>query len=108
MVDIRKVNVKNSFVQPQTTLAVKRDDGAVNAKPSGDAGAAPLNPRLSFDSRAGVVVTQFLNTRGDVQAQTPSNAVLAYLRTGLSADGNAVKDKAAKQDEENKDAIVKI
>ena len=49
----------------------------------------PLNPRLRYDRLAGVVVTEFLNQSGTVQLQTPSNAVLAYLKAGLGVDGRS-------------------
>ncbi len=49
----------------------------------------PLNPRLVYDRLAGVVITEFLNHAGTVQLQTPSSAVLAYLRVGLGADGHS-------------------
>ncbi|MBY0428548.1 MAG: hypothetical protein K2Q32_04950 [Alphaproteobacteria bacterium] len=52
-------------------------------------GGQPLNPRLVYDRLAGVVVTEFLNQSGTVQLQTPSTAVLAYLRVGLGADGHS-------------------
>ncbi|MDX1923477.1 MAG: hypothetical protein SFW65_10160 [Alphaproteobacteria bacterium] len=68
----------------------------------------PLNPRLRYDRLAGVVITEFLNQSGTVQLQTPSSAVLAYLRVGLGADGHSkyqpVEDKKdiAQREEEIK------
>jgi hypothetical protein len=49
----------------------------------------PLNPRLVYDRLAGVVITEFLSQSGNVELQTPSSAVLAYLRVGLGADGHS-------------------
>lgn len=45
-----------------------------------------FNQRLVVDPQAGVI-TEYLTTRGDVQAQIPSSVVVAYLRAGLTADG---------------------
>jgi hypothetical protein len=61
----------------------------------------PLSPRLRYDSVSGIVITEFLDQAGGVQTQAPSNAVLAYLRAGLSADGTkqkAVEAPAKDQD----------
>lgn len=62
---------------------------AANVKSNGKTSDQPLNPRLVYDRLAGVVITEFLNHAGTVQLQTPSSAVLAYLRVGLGADGHS-------------------
>jgi hypothetical protein len=48
----------------------------------------PISPRIVVDPLAGVI-TEFLNTTGQVQSQIPSAAVVAYLRVGLDASGQA-------------------
>lgn len=63
-----------------STFAPKNNKTLAATEPS-------LNPRLVYDRLAGVVVTQFFNESGAVQLQTPSNAVLAYLKVGLGTDG---------------------
>jgi hypothetical protein len=56
--------------------------------------ATPINPRLRYDAVSGVVITEFLDQAGSIQAQTPSSAVVAYLRAGLSKDGMTREEKA--------------
>lgn len=70
-------------------------DEAKTAEP----GAAPISPRLRYDSVSGVVITEFLDRTGAIQAQSPTNAVLAYLRAGLGSDGVAKKDSSAETTE---------
>lgn len=53
--------------------------------------ATPLSPRLRYDAVSGVVITEFLDQSGTVNAQAPTNAVLAYLRAGLDSDGRSKK-----------------
>lgn len=62
-----------------------------------------LNPRLVYDKLAGVVVTEFLNGSGVVQLQTPSSAVLAYLRVGLSAEGHSKYQPKPEKPNQNPD-----
>lgn len=50
----------------------------------------PLSPRLRPDLIAGTVVTEFVNSSGQVSQQVPSQAALAYLRAGLTATGQNV------------------
>lgn len=52
----------------------------------------PLSPRLRYDAVSGVVITEFLDHAGAISAQTPNNAVLAYLRAGLGSDGRAKEE----------------
>jgi hypothetical protein len=46
----------------------------------------PISPRIVVDPLAGPI-TEFLTTSGQIQAQTPSAAVVAYLRAGLTSSG---------------------
>lgn len=55
-------------------------------------GVAPLSPRMRVDPSAGVVVMEYLNDSGEVTSQLPSEAVVAYLRSGLSVDGTPTDD----------------
>lgn len=43
-------------------------------------------PRVQLDPTAGVIL-EFLDSEGEVQTQTPSFVVVAYLRAGLTRDG---------------------
>lgn len=79
-------NVKANPTTDTPVGVVASQADSVSAKV---ATAQPLNPRLRYDRLAGVVITEFLNQSGTVQLQTPSSAVLAYLRVGLGADGHS-------------------
>jgi|GEM_PF-1213387 hypothetical protein len=50
--------------------------------------STPISPRIVVDPQAGVI-TEFLNTSGQVESQIPSSTVVAYLRAGLNANGEA-------------------
>jgi len=49
--------------------------------------ASPLSARLFDDPLAGIVVSQQLDSQGQIVTQTPSSSVLAYLRNGLTIEG---------------------
>ena len=66
--------------QSSTEIAAKQlRDGLTQPK--------PLSARIVDDPLAGVVVTQQLDSEGQVAQQTPSISVLAYLRNGLTIEG---------------------
>lgn len=52
---------------------------------------APLSPRMSMraDPEAGIVIAEYLSASGEKSMQIPSETVVAYLRSGLSADGSS-------------------
>lgn len=77
----------NSAADSSAGKSTPASPSTLNAK--NNINTQPLNPRLVYDNLAGVVVTEFLNQSGSVQLQTPSNAVLAYLRVGLGVDGHS-------------------
>lgn len=86
--------------------AVSRADAAAPAAkpapapPSQDSKAAeaqltaPTSPRITVDPRAGVIL-QFLDSKGQVESQSPTFAAVAYLRAGLTRDGYTKTDVAA-------------
>jgi len=47
----------------------------------------PLSPSLKFDPVAGVMITEYLDSSGKIESQIPSAASVAYLRVGLTANG---------------------
>ena len=47
----------------------------------------PISPAIHFDPTAGVVITEYYNNEGKVEAQIPSAASVAYLRSGLTSTG---------------------
>lgn len=64
-----------------------------------DAGKAPISPRITQDALAGAIVTEFSNAQGEITQQVPSAAALAYLRAGLTAQGNPKADEVANKKE---------
>jgi len=63
----------------------------LDSKPLAPDPDTPISPRITVDPFAGVI-TEFLNTSGQVQSQIPSAAVVAYLRAGLNADGQVKQE----------------
>ena len=45
--------------------------------------------RLIDNPLAGVVVTQYLDTRGTIVTQVPSAVIVAYLQDGLTSNGES-------------------
>ncbi|MDD3181243.1 MAG: hypothetical protein PHD48_00325 [Alphaproteobacteria bacterium] len=78
-------------VAAATTTAPASQGGAEN----GVVQVAPLSPRMTVDPTAGVLIMEYLTDSGDKTAQLPSETVVAYLRSGLSADGTPFKDEQA-------------
>lgn len=78
-----------SVTGPVVAAPAKTEKGVSVQNPANQAApdVAPINPRLRYDAVSGVVITEFLDQTGGIQAQSPSTAVLAYLRAGLSKDG---------------------
>lgn len=67
--------------------------------------ARPLSPSTRADPTTGVLITEYFTSEGSVRAQIPSQAALAYLRSGLTLDGQVPheangKDEAAPKKEE--------
>lgn len=80
---------------PEAALSAGKKEPVTTASSeakSSEPSATPLSPRLRYDAVSGVVITEFLDQSGAVSAQTPNNAVLAYLRVGLDSDGSSKKD----------------
>lgn len=46
-----------------------------------------LSPRIKSDPAAGIMIAEYLSSTGEKQLQLPSAAVVAYLRSGLTAEG---------------------
>jgi hypothetical protein len=69
---------------------------ALTAAPTAEkAVPSAISPSIKSDPLAGTVV-QFLNSQGEVAAQIPSEAALAYLRAGLTADGRKPTEENGK------------
>lgn len=85
-------NVVGKVAAP--TASPKKDAEVKDSAPKTAAAAAPaVNPRLRYDATSGVIVTEFLDKAGTVQASSPNTAVLAYLRAGLTEDGRGESSK---------------
>jgi len=78
-----RVAVRQSAVEKDTSKekTVSTDVDALNEE--------RISPRISQDALAGALVTEFSDANGQVTQQVPSKAALAYLRAGLTAEGNA-------------------
>lgn len=81
---------------PVNTGAVSTpaDASTLTVKPLQPAQDPGISPHIIIDPLAGVI-TQFLNSSGQVQSQIPSSAVVAYLRDGLGPDGRAKPSETA-------------
>lgn len=79
---------------PRAAASSSAESASLGAGGSG-VQVAPLSPRMTVDPTAGVVIMEYLTDAGDKTAQLPSEAVVAYLRSGLSADGTPIKDRSA-------------
>jgi hypothetical protein len=64
-------------------------------KTTSTSGPTQTSSRLYDDPLAGVLVTEQLDSQGQVVSQTPPGAVLAYLRNGLTIDGQAKQTTTA-------------
>jgi hypothetical protein len=51
-----------------------------------------ISPRMNSDPVSGVLITEYLSAEGDVQMQIPSEATVAYLRSGLTEGGRTEKE----------------
>jgi hypothetical protein len=63
----------------------------------------PISPRIVVDPLAGPI-TEVLSANGQIQAQFPSAAVVAYLRAGLTSSGlpKPTVEQTPQQAENNK------
>ncbi len=59
----------------------------------------PLSPSTRADPTTGVLITEYFTNEGSVRSQIPSQAALAYLRSGLTLDGQVPEEErmAAKE-----------
>lgn len=60
-----------------------------------DSPAVPFSPRITADPYTGVVISEYLSSSGEKTIQIPSETVVAYLRSGLTAQGTPVKKEGA-------------
>lgn len=65
----------------------------------------PISPTMKSDPIAGVMITQYLNSKGEVQVQLPSAAAIAYLRVGLTAAGERPKREEVFADDTMKNLL---
>ena len=67
---------------------------ASNLTDTGVVGQQPISPRMKSDPVAGVMISEYLGSDGDVRLQFPSSTVVAYLRSGLTENGTPTRDAA--------------
>jgi hypothetical protein len=75
--------------QPDRVPAANADSATKLSAP------AQLSSRFYDDPLAGIVVTEQLDSQGQVVSQNPPGAVLAYLRNGLTVDGQVKQTTTA-------------
>ena len=85
-----------------STPANTTQSSSVDTKPLTGSSSTPISPRLVVDPLAGVI-TEFLSSNGQVQSQIPSAAVVAYLRAGLTADGQNKPTPETQQQQQQKE-----
>jgi hypothetical protein len=91
------VNTVGKGVAVTPTAPLTSPAPAVTTEAPIKVGAPPaqFSSRLYDDPLAGVLVTEQLDQQGQVVSQTPPGTVLAYLRNGLTIDGEAKQSKTA-------------
>ncbi len=83
----------SNIASPVSMAAQQRAAMAPAPKEPEASGAAPalstqpVSPSFRFDPTAGVMITEYFNSNGEVQTQLPSAASIAYMRAGLSPTG---------------------
>ena len=88
--------VSSSYaIAPRATVGTARTDSPAAAQvetaPSSVNGT-PGSPRIKVDPTVGVIL-EFIGNAGQVEAQTPSFAAVAYLRAGLTREGYTRTDE---------------
>ena len=82
-------NANNASVRTMSVVAEAQKQESTSAAARSQ--IQPISPTMKQDPIAGVMVTQFLDSNGEVQAQLPSAAAIAYLRVGLTVTGEQPK-----------------
>ncbi len=62
---------------------------------AGGVPVVPFSPRIKTDPVAGVMIAEYLSSVGEKEIQIPSQTVVAYLRSGLTATGVPEKRETA-------------
>ncbi len=108
------INTVGSTQSPAQTVSTASASSAnttsaaaasADLKPFKGSSSTPISPRIVVDPRAGVI-TEFLSSNGEIQAQIPSTTVVAYLRAGLNADGLSKPDPGQSPKEKQGDSIL--
>ncbi|MDX2027965.1 MAG: hypothetical protein SFW62_04965 [Alphaproteobacteria bacterium] len=84
------LSINNAVAAPvpaAPAVEISPVSGASAQNPAADSHPG-ISPRIYVDPLAGVI-TQYLNGSGEIQAQIPSTAVVAYLRAGLTPEGRS-------------------
>ncbi len=81
-------SLSGSAVHAAVSVAPK---AAATEAVSMEAAPVVLSPRITADPATGVLIAEYLSSTGEKQLQFPSTAVVAYLRSGLTAEGLPIK-----------------
>jgi len=84
--------VSNTYaIAPRATAgAVRQEAPVVQNDSTTSSPGSPGSPRIKVDPTVGVIL-EFIGNSGQVVAQSPSFAAVAYLRAGLTSEGYATK-----------------
>lgn len=80
--------VSNSYaIAPRATVgAARQESPAPQTETTSNSPGSPGSPRITVDPTVGVIL-EFIGNSGQVVAQSPSFAAVAYLRAGLTSEG---------------------
>jgi len=79
--------VSTATARAASVAAAPQTETTTSAASTLAAATKPLSPRMVSDPVTGVMITEYFNSQGNLQAQLPSAAAVAYLRMGLTAKG---------------------
>lgn len=84
--------VSNTYaIAPRATAGVARQESpAAPSETTANIPGSPGSPRIKVDPTVGVIL-EFIGNSGQVVAQSPSFAAVAYLRAGLTSEGYSTK-----------------
>lgn len=87
--------VSNSYaIAPRAAAGAARPEPvAAESETTASSPGSPGSPRIKVDPTVGVIL-EFIGNSGQVVAQSPSFAAVAYLRAGLTSEGYSNKSDA--------------
>lgn len=55
----------------------------------------PLSPSMRSDPTTGILITEYFSSSGQVRMQIPSQAAIAYMRSGMAAKAESAEKAAS-------------